>query len=580
MKTKIGGQAVIEGVMMRGESSMALSVRDENGVIRTETTRLGKKPWYRKVPFLRGIINLVVSMIDGVKIISKSAEVFAEDEIDDGAMGWTMVISTVLGIALALALFVFVPTKLTALIMQWTGIEEVRWARSLIEGGFKLAILLGYMLAITLMDEIKRVFMYHGAEHKTIACYEAEMPLTTENVRKCSRYHDRCGTSFIVHVVLLSVILMFCVEAICYAVGFEAIKTTWVRTLIKLAMLPLTAGVSYEYLMFLAKHDWVILKLLKAIGKAVQRITTREPDDGMIEVAVTSFNKVLAMDADPSLPEEPFPGPVTLGELKQRLAEKGAFDGVDQSDVDWTLCCALYLKRNELKDDVEVKFGTQNRIENWLKKIQNGEPLQYVVGNTEFYGYQIAVTPDVLIPRPDTELVAEQVVKCANKNSRVLDLCTGSGAIAVAVAKQTGAKCTASDVSKKAVRVAKENAKINKVKVKLIVGDMFENVSGKFDVIVSNPPYIATAVIDTLESKVKDYEPHIALDGGDDGLKFYRILAEQSANYLKEGGTVVLEIGYDQGASVKELFEQNGYAVEVKKDYSQNDRIVIAKIKK
>ncbi len=578
MKTKIGGQAVLEGVMMRGESSMALSVRDENGNIRVETSRLGKKPWYRKVPFLRGVINLVVSLVSGMKTISKSAEVFAEDELDDEGMGATMLFSVVLGIALAGALFILLPTKLADWIMQLANVSNVRWARSLIEGGIKLLVLVGYMLAITLMEDIRRVFMYHGAEHKTIACFEAEIPLTAENVKKCSRYHDRCGTSFIVHVVLLSVLLMAGVDAICYANGFDAIEKTWVRVLIKLAMLPLTAGLSYEVLMLLAKTNFFLFAPLKWLGKAIQRLTTREPDDSMIEVAICSFNKVLAMDADQSLPEEHFPTAVPFGEFKTALQQKGALDGVDESDFDWICCTALNVKRDKLKSDLAVKFGTQNRIENYLGKVKNGEPLQYVLGNQEFYGRTFAVNRDVLIPRPETELVAEQVVKLCDKNSNVLDLCCGSGAIGITVAKETNATVTLTDVSEKAVKTAKQNAKTLKAKVKCIVSDMFTDINGTFDVIVCNPPYIETAVIDTLDEKVKNYEPHLALDGGEDGLTFYRILAQQSAKYLNQNGALVLEIGYNQGKTVAELLQQNGYNVQVQKDYSQNDRIVIAKL--
>lgn len=213
MKTKIGGQAVIEGVMMRGESSMALSVRDESGQIRVETKRLSaKKPWYRKVPFLRGVVNLVISMVEGFRIIGKSAEVMAEEEVDtsDGKMGGMMVFSFLLGLLLAIALFILLPTGVTTGIFALTKLDETQyaWLKSLIEGVCKMAVLIAYMASISRIREIKRVFMYHGAEHKTIACYEAEMPLTVENVQKCSRYHDRCGTSFIVFVVVLSVVLM------------------------------------------------------------------------------------------------------------------------------------------------------------------------------------------------------------------------------------------------------------------------------------------------------------------------------------------------------------------------------------
>ena len=227
MKTKIGGQAVIEGVMMRGATSMALTVRDELGQMRTETTRLAtKKPWYKKVPFLRGIINLVSSMTEGTKIISKSAEVMIEDEIDTSGEGFggLMAVSMLLGIALALGLFIVLPTAITTGVFALFKLDvdslDWAWLKSLIEGVAKMAVLIGYMASVSQLKEIKRVFMYHGAEHKTIACYEAEMELTVQNVQKCSRYHDRCGTSFLVFTVVLSVILMMVLDVVCAACNF------------------------------------------------------------------------------------------------------------------------------------------------------------------------------------------------------------------------------------------------------------------------------------------------------------------------------------------------------------------------
>ncbi|MCM1043024.1 MAG: peptide chain release factor N(5)-glutamine methyltransferase [Corallococcus sp.] len=581
-KTKIGGQAVLEGVMMRGATSEALAVRDENGHIRLDTKRLkAKKPWYKKVPFLRGIVNLVISMVDGMKIISKSAEVMVEDEIDssDGkGMGVMMGISVLVGLLLAAALFIFLPSQLTAWIMKWCGIENVKWARSLLEGGFKLLILILYMVSVTAMKEIKRVFMYHGAEHKTIACYEHELPLTVENVKKCSRYHDRCGTSFIVFVVVMSVLLMFAAEAICYAVGFEQIGETWVRTLIKIAMLPITAGISYELLMLLASTNFILFRPLKWFGKQFQRLTTREPDESMCEVAIAAFTKVLEMDADQSIEEVHFPAPVPLSEFKHKVLPLCDFGTMEKCDLDWILCSVLKVPRSKLHEDLSVPFGWQIKVEKMIERCNNGEPLQYVLGNTEFYGRQFDVNADVLIPRPETELVCEQAVKAATSQSRVLDLCCGSGAIGITVALEKRCDVTLCDISDKALAVAEKNAKKHKAKAKFVKSDMFQSIKGKFDVIVSNPPYVETAVIDNLDAKVRDYEPKLALDGGEDGLNFYRVIANKAHGFLKSGGALILEIGYNQAQAVTELLEGR-YDVEVKKDYGGNDRIICAKLK-
>ena len=582
MKTKIGGQAVLEGVMMRGERSMALSIRDETGNIHTETTRLSdKKPWYRRVPFLRGVINLVISMVDGFKIIGKSADFMVDDvDIDGKGNGAIMGLSMLLGIVFALALFVGLPTAVSAGIFALFKIDASThvWLKSLIEGVAKMIVLVVYMASISAMKEIKRVFMYHGAEHKTISCYENELPLTVENVQKCSRYHDRCGTSFIVFVVVLSIVLMMVLDVVCAACGFTAFldtKNWWLRMLLKIALLPLAAGVSYEVLMGLAKTNFVLFRPLKWLGKQFQKLTTREPDDGMCEVAIASFEAVLAMDADPDLPERRFQQPLTAEQFKQ-LVSDGLVPLTGVKDVEWLTAATLKIDRKDLdKPDLKIPFAWTYRLTHDIERIRSGEPWQYVLEREQFGGLDYYVDNDVLIPRPETELVVEQALRFVDDGHKVLDLCCGSGIVGVTIATRKKVDVTFADVSEKAIRIAKFNAKNNNVKAKFVVTNMFEKLGDEqYDVIVCNPPYIETATIDTLDSSVKDYEPHLALDGGADGLDFYRTLAAEAHKHLTDHGVLVMEIGYNQGETVPDLFE-NRYNTDVLKDYSHNDRIVI-----
>lgn len=212
-----------------------------------------------------------------------------------------------------------------------------------------------------------------------------------------------------------------------------------------------------------------------------------------------------------------------------------------------------------------------------LKKRALHIPLQYLTGSQEFMGLSFHVNESVLIPRQDTERLVEEVLK-VSKDKDILELCTGSGCIIISIAKLGELKnAVAVDISEEAIKIAKENAVANDVSVTYLQSDMFTNVFGTYDVIVSNPPYIESEVIDGLMPEVKDHEPRIALDGDTDGLKFYRVLAKESGRFLNKNGRIYLEIGCNQAAAVRELLIQNGFTqINVVKDYAGLDRVVSA----
>ena len=218
----------------------------------------------------------------------------------------------------------------------------------------------------------------------------------------------------------------------------------------------------------------------------------------------------------------------------------------------------------------------------YLNRIINGEPIQYIIGKQEFYGINFFVNKIVLIPQPYTEILVEEVINICKQNENsisILDLCTGSGAIGIALSKNLKeSNITLSDISEKALEVAKQNANINKQTIKIIQSDLFENINEKFDVIVSNPPYIKTNVIKTLSKEVQN-EPILALDGGEDGLEIYKRIINEAHKYLEKEGYLCLEIGFDQKEEVMNLINKNGRYKEIysKKDLSGNDRIIVCK---
>ena len=240
----------------------------------------------------------------------------------------------------------------------------------------------------------------------------------------------------------------------------------------------------------------------------------------------------------------------------------------------------------EIEDDVQTKFVKA------IDRLKCGEPIQYIIEKQEFYGREFFVNKNVLIPQPDTEILVEEVLEIIkeynNKNSvKILDLCTGSGAIAISIKKEIKemykncGKCIeilASDISKDALEVAKINLEKNEAEITLVQSDLFENINEKFDIIVSNPPYIESNVIEDLPKEVRN-EPKLALDGGPDGLYFYRKIAETARKFLNEEGTIAVEIGYNQKEDVIRIFEGNQYKeIYCRKDFGGNDRIIVAKV--
>ena len=298
-KTSIGGQALIEGIMMRGPELSSMATRMPDGSIDVETwdTYKGKKiHWTRKVPFLRGIFNMVDSMIVGYGCLMKSAEKagvedeepskfdkWLEEKLGDNLMKVLGGIAVVLGVVLAAVLFIFIPTGLSSLLKPLIGTGI---GLSLIEGLIKVIILVGYMWLCSRMAEIHRVFEYHGAEHKSIACYEAGLPLTVENVRPQRRFHPRCGTSFLFLVVFISIIVG----------SFISWDNAALRMVIKLLLIPVVVGISYELIKLAGRSDGLLTKIVSAPGLWLQRITTCEPDDGQIECAIAALTAVIPED--------------------------------------------------------------------------------------------------------------------------------------------------------------------------------------------------------------------------------------------------------------------------------------------
>lgn len=301
-RVRIGGQAVMEGVMMKNGDKYAVAVRRPDQEIEVKVVdyvSIGSKSAFFRIPIIRGVVNFIESLVIGVKTLMYSASFYDEEEDSEGSDkenkpkkkeltpeqqkrsdDLVMYGTVAFSLVFAIALFMMLPAFIGELIGR---VIDSRVLMSAVEGVIRLVIFLGYVALISLMKDIQRVFMYHGAEHKTINCFEAGVPLTPENVKKYSRYHKRCGTSFLFIVMIVSIIVFMFIDA----------PSAWLRLLIRLLLVPVIAGISYEFIMFAGRSDSWISNVLSAPGKWVQRLTTREPDLDMIEVAIASVEAVI-----------------------------------------------------------------------------------------------------------------------------------------------------------------------------------------------------------------------------------------------------------------------------------------------
>jgi len=708
--TSIGGQAVMEGVMMQGPDRVALAMRLPSNELYLKT-KLKKKPHpAAKVPFIRGIVSFVNALVGGMGTLMESADIletYAPEEYaeepgkleawinkkfgDKAAWNFMMTTALLFAVVVSVIFFIILPTWVVNFLGKWVPNAIVL---NLVEGILRIAMFVGYVAAIRRMDDIKTLFQYHGAEHKSIHCFENDRVLCPENAEEFYTLHPRCGTSFLVFVLIISLLLF----------SFLGWPNLAMRILSRILLVPVIASISFELLRWAGRSNGKIVRILSWPGLQLQRLTTAEPNRDQLEVALLSLKAVLV---DPGVPEidgfvdkdgNPVRSKAEMKEIEREMEEWAsdveahteankkaaaaaiddftrieertvfedpengaseediisAIDFLDELDSDgYTIVApeetdgrtlvraiadreaieakARTLARRYTKDiktyenalnwgraalsmlpngknearmimSYATGFGTADLItrskelmrdddfEEFQKRIYQrieGVPLQYIVGTQEFMGLPFRVNRSVLIPRLDTEVLVENVIETMKrKNLRkpeVLDMCTGSGAIGISIAAGVpDAIVTMTDVSEDALNTAIGNAGLNGVNRRCIflLGSMFEAVPDDkhYDVIVCNPPYIPSAVIDTLDIEVKDHEPRMALDGGRDGLDFYRIIADKASLYLKTGGILALEIGAEQAEDVKKLLNETKTFEEIRviRDLAHLDRAIIA----
>lgn len=316
----------MEGVMMKSQNSLVMSVRRADGTIAIEKRKLEQKKWRKtvaKIPVVRGVVAFVESLVMGMNLTSQSAEMYGEDLLEGEEPSkfekWlsktfnikletvAIILGIVLGLGLSFLLFMFLPAMASTLVCRIFDITKesatvgTKLLLNVVEGVVKIFIFFGYLFAIGFMKDIKRIFMYHGAEHKVISCYEHGDELTVENARKYSTSHPRCGTSFMFIIMIVGILIASVADNL-FGLSTVTLGASLIRLMVKLLLLPFVAGTSYEILKLLAMSDNIVFRILRAPGMLLQKLSTREPDDSMLEVSLTSFKNVLYMDG---LLEEP-----------------------------------------------------------------------------------------------------------------------------------------------------------------------------------------------------------------------------------------------------------------------------------
>lgn len=302
--TNIGGQAVIEGVMMRGQNGYCMAVRNvstkEITIEKEPLNNLSNKNKIFKLPFMRGVVNFVDSLVLGMKIIMRSAtlsgldeceeekkskfDIWLEKKFGDKLTDYIIYFSVFLSIIFSIAIFMVLPVWISSFFTKTFNIKT--WAIGIVEGFVRIGIFLAYILLIARMKDVQRLFKYHGAEHKTINCFEKGDELTTENVRKHTRIHKRCGTSFLILVMIVSMVVFM----------FLKTDNVTIRVLSRIILVPLIASISYEIIRLAGKYDNIFIKIISAPGMALQKVTTKEPEDEMIETAILALKGVLEED--------------------------------------------------------------------------------------------------------------------------------------------------------------------------------------------------------------------------------------------------------------------------------------------
>ncbi len=573
----------LSGIGLMHENNRVLSFVNASGEIKLHSTKTKKNPFrFMRIPFLRGIIIFFFGFVQYFYFLSESARF---GEIENQKLPAEEKVSKKLGVSSA-SIFWFLFTFLVAfagifafnivpslIVREIVGVSAV--ARNAILGALKVAIFYLFVIMLKIIPSFRAYYRFNGAIN---ACKNLENTDATKNAttKSTATSSQNLSTNFLCFAIFCFAIHFFVVSLI----GLEA--NFFLLILFNIGMFAIATSVCYEFLQLFESRKLLVSRIVAAV---LCFPVTNRPTRTELEVCLGAREELDTMTKDKTRIEidgkdENIALSSVLCETKNILA---SHDIDAPSEAEWLIATVLGKNRTEMKLTPTITRFQLQKIRDAVSLRIKHIPLSKIFGWTEFFGMKFYVDKNVLSPRPETELVCEQAINLINSHNfkKVLDLCTGSGAIAITLAKTTKSKVEACDISRSALKIAEKNAKNLGAKVIFFESNMFSGLkkNSKFDIIVSNPPYISTKEIQLLDEEVKNHDPHISLDGGDDGLDFYRIISENAPTFLKNDGMLVLEIGEGQANAVKKLLSANFKNIKIIKDYNNIQRIVIATVK-
>ncbi len=567
------GVGVVNGVALCGRHQ-TLATFDFNNNLSIENVSRQKFVSLKDIPFLRGFFVMLSYLISFFQAFDLSLVVFNKNLIAGDVetklavrkslikfymlvllIGFVSFLVAPVGIYLLM--YFFVPANLANFVMALTRIIAV----------------FSFLLMLKMFKVSKDIYRYNYAINKANNAMFGTKYLDYNLVEKASGNCVYSAGNFLVFSLLLAYIFVPIITFNVHFVFNVLIKIAFAILFICLAY-ELLIGVEYIY------RKNAFTKLLAYPFLALSTLTCDKCSPKHIKAVLYGYEELIQMTAtrkDFDKDRESYRK--VYSDIKTRLFDCGI---KEDREADYLICDTLGIDKTELflKDSFsKQEIAKLNKV---VEQRVMRKPLCKILNKKCFYGRDFFVDKNVLSPRQETEILVNLAIEdilASDKKLQVLDLCTGSGAIAITTALETKAKVLASDKSQKALNVAQKNAEKLGAKVQFIKSDMFKNLNdcGKFDIIISNPPYIPTEDIKTLDIEVRDYDPAMSLDGGSDGLDFYKIIAQKAPEFLKDGGRIYLEIGYDQAQSVKALLSRYFVEIEVIKDYDDNDRVIIAK---